>query len=54
MVAPVVVVVVFFLLAAEGLVLLVDQVHRARSEAAYWDVRSSRPEQYDWARELDL
>jgi hypothetical protein len=54
-IAPaVVVLILFLLLAAQGLVVLVNEVVRTRREAAYWDVRANRPEQYDWAKELDL
>jgi hypothetical protein len=49
-----VVFVVVVLLALEGLVFVVTEVWRARSETAYWDARASRPELYDWAREFDL
>lgn len=54
MIAPAVALVVFALLFLEALVLVIDQVRRARDEAAYWDARARRPEQYDWAKELDL
>lgn len=52
MIAPVVVFVIFLFLALEGLVLLVDQIQRVRAECRYWDVKASRPELYDWERDL--
>lgn len=54
MVAPAVFLVILALFALEGLVILVDAIHSARAEAAYWDARANRPELYDWAKELDL
>lgn len=54
MIAPIVVLVLFLLLAAEGLVVLINEVVRNRREAAYWDARANRPELYDWSREFDL
>lgn len=54
MIAQAVVVVVFLLLALEGLVFLATEVWRAREETRYWDARANRPPLYDWAKDFDL
>lgn len=54
MVAPTAMFILLALLAVEGLVLWVDQLHRTRREAAYWHQRDNRPSLYDWQNELDL
>jgi hypothetical protein len=50
-------VVLFLLLALAGEAVLIwsGQLGRRRAdEEAYWAARDSRPELYDWAKELDL
>lgn len=54
MIAPTIFVLVVVALLAEALILWLDQLHRHQAEAAYWAARNSRPDQYDWAKELDL
>jgi hypothetical protein len=53
MVAPAVMLVLVLLLAVEGLVLWAGQLHKVRSEAAYWHAVETRPALYDWAKDLD-
>lgn len=38
----------------EAVVLWVDQIHRNRAEAAYWQAKRGAPDLYDWSREPDL
>lgn len=45
---------IIVLLAGEAVVLWLDQIHARRAEQAYWRCKDTRPEQYDWAKELDL
>lgn len=52
MVVPAVILVLLLALVAESVVLWVDQLHRTRSEAAYWHQVENRPEVYDWEKDL--
>lgn len=52
MVVPGVILVLLILLVAEAAVLWVDQLHRTRREAAYWHQVETRPDLYDWERDL--
>jgi hypothetical protein len=42
---------VVVLLAGETAVIWVDQLQRARAEAAYWRQRDNRPPLADWERD---
>jgi len=46
--------VLLLLLAGEAVLLWAGELHRRRDERDYWTARASRPDLYDWAKELDL